>query len=80
MKPSEKRKHSQKIEELRNNLKESLERESTTEIDRMLRSISAFEPYQRFYEAESQKIERFHTKLTAIEAESREVSAAVEKL
>ena len=70
-----------RIEELRNNLKESLERESTTEIDRMLRSISsAFEPYQRFYEAESQKIERFHTKLTAIEAESREISAAVETL
>ena len=70
-----------RIEELRNNLKESLERESTTEIDRMLRSISsAFEPYQRFYEAESQKIERFHTKLTAIEAESRDISAAVETL
>jgi small GTP-binding protein len=70
-----------RIEELRSNLGESLSRESTTEIDRMIRTIvGAFEPYQRFYTAESEKIERFATRLTAIEAESREISAEVEKL
>lgn len=67
-----------RIEELRAHLNESLERESGTEIDRMLRSItSAFEPYQRFYAAESEKIEHFATKLTSIEAEAREIMAQV---
>jgi small GTP-binding protein len=70
-----------RIEELRTQLKESLDRESTTEIDRMLRSIqSAFEPYQRFYANESEKIERFHTKLTTIDAEARAISAEIERL
>lgn len=63
-----------RIEELRQQLRESLDRESNIEIDRMLRSItSAFEPYQRFYAAESEKIERFAGKLTTIEAEAREI-------
>ena len=63
-----------RIEELRTQLKESLERESSTEIDRMLRGItSAFEPYQRFYTSESEKIERFAEKLQKIEAETREI-------
>ncbi|HEX8620147.1 MAG TPA: dynamin family protein [Thermoanaerobaculia bacterium] len=67
-----------RIEELRTHLKESMDRESTIEIDRMLRNItSAFEPYQRFYTAESEKIERFNTKLTKIEAEAREIAAAI---
>ncbi|HYI08440.1 MAG TPA: dynamin family protein [Thermoanaerobaculia bacterium] len=67
-----------RIEELRGQLKEAMARESTTEIDRMLRGItSAFEPYQRFYTAESEKIERFAEKLTRIEAESREIAAAI---
>jgi hypothetical protein len=66
---------------LRKHLRDSLERESTTEIDRMLRGITgAFEPYQRFYAAESAKIEEFATKLTAIDAEAREIHAKVEKL
>jgi small GTP-binding protein len=70
-----------RIEELRKHLRDSLERESTTEIDRMLRGITgAFEPYQRFYAAESAKIEEFATKLTAIDAEAREIHAKVEKL
>jgi hypothetical protein len=65
---------------LRGQLKESLDRESTTEIDRMLRGItSAFEPYQRFYEAESGKIERFADKLTKIEAEAKEIQLEVER-
>ena len=70
-----------RIEELRQQLRDALTRESAVEIDRMLRSITgAFEPYQRFYAAESDKIERFATKLTAVEAEAREISAAVAKL
>ncbi|HEX8255550.1 MAG TPA: dynamin family protein [Thermoanaerobaculia bacterium] len=67
-----------RIEELRVQLKESLDRESTIEIDRMLRNItSAFEPYQRFYTAESEKIERFAEKLTKVETEAREIAAAI---
>jgi hypothetical protein len=67
-----------RIEEMRTQLKESLDRESTTEIDRMLRNItSAFEPYQRFYTAESEKIERFAEKLGKIEKEAREIGMAV---
>lgn len=70
-----------RIEELREHLRESLERESNTEIDRMLRGITgAFEPYQRFYAAESAKIEVFAGKLTVIDAEAKEIHAKVEKL
>jgi hypothetical protein len=47
----------------------------------MLRSItSAFEPYERFYAAESEKIERFAAKLAAVEAEAREIGEAVGRL
>ncbi|HEY0156492.1 MAG TPA: dynamin family protein [Thermoanaerobaculia bacterium] len=67
-----------RIEELRTHLKESLDRESATEIDRMLRSItSAFEPYQRFYTSESEKIERFAEKLGKIETEARAIAAEI---
>ncbi|MDQ3280551.1 MAG: dynamin family protein [Acidobacteriota bacterium] len=67
-----------RIEEMRTHLNEALARESSTEIDRMLRGItSAFEPYQRFYEGESEKIERFAEKLTKIEKEAREIGAAI---
>jgi small GTP-binding protein len=67
-----------RIEELRGQLKESLDRESTIEIDRMLRNITgAFEPYLRFYTAESEKIERFHGKLTKIEAEARSIASEI---
>jgi flagellar biosynthesis regulator FlbT len=63
-----------RIEELRTQLRDSLDRESTTEIDRMLRGItSAFEPYRRFYAAESEKIERYAAKLTKIESEANEI-------
>lgn len=63
-----------RIEELRTQLRDALDRESTTEIDRMVRGIkSAFEPYQRFHAAESEKIERFATKLTSIDREAREI-------
>ena len=70
-----------RIEELRTHLRESLERESTTEIDRMLRSITAaFEPYQRFYAAESEKIDRFAARLAEVDVESREISVAIAAL
>jgi small GTP-binding protein len=63
-----------RIEELRAQLSESMDRESTTEIDRMLRGItSAFEPYQRFYALESEKIERFAERLTKVEKEAHEI-------
>ena len=70
-----------RIAELRTHLKDSLDRESNTEIDRMLRSVTgAFEPYQRFYAAESEKIETFARRLREVETEARQISAAVEKL
>jgi hypothetical protein len=70
-----------RIAELRTYLRESLERESAIEIDRMIRGISAaFEPYQRFYGTESEKIERFAARLQMIDVEAREISAAVERL
>jgi hypothetical protein len=63
-----------RIEEMRGHLQESLARESATEIDRMLRGITgAFEPYQRFYAAESEKVERFAEKLTKVEGEANEI-------
>ncbi|HKR66808.1 MAG TPA: dynamin family protein [Thermoanaerobaculia bacterium] len=59
-----------RIEELRTQLREALQRESTTEIDRMLRGIrSAFEPYERFYAAETEKLEKFGEKLAKIDEE-----------
>ncbi|HEX2833261.1 MAG TPA: dynamin family protein [Thermoanaerobaculia bacterium] len=65
-----------RIEELRTQMRDSLDRESTTEIDRMLRNItSAFEPYLRFYALESEKIERFAEKLTKVEKEANEILA-----
>lgn len=67
-----------RIEEMRAQLQESLDRESATEIDRMLRGITgAFEPYQRFYAAESEKVERFAEKLTKIEAEAQEIMGSL---
>jgi len=67
-----------RIEEMRGQLRDALDRESTTEIDRMLRNIkSAFEPYQRFYAAESEKVERFAAKLTTIEQEAREIMGQI---
>ncbi|HEX9162356.1 MAG TPA: dynamin family protein [Thermoanaerobaculia bacterium] len=70
-----------RINELRTTMRESLERESATEIDRMLGSIrGAFEPYQRFYATESEKIERFAEKLRTIEAEALTIRAAIDRL
>ena len=71
----------QRITELRTTMRESLERESTTEIDRMVRAInSAFEPYQRFYATESEKVERFAEKLSAIDADARDIGVSISRL
>ena len=44
----------------------------------MLRGITgAFEPYQRFYATESEKIERFAEKLGKIEKEARDIAMEV---
>lgn len=70
-----------KIEVLRANLKEALTRESTAEIGRMTAHISeAFQPYERFFATESEKIERFAGKLTKIEKEARVLTTEIEQL
>jgi small GTP-binding protein len=71
----------ERIEELRSQIRDALTRESSVEIDRMIRGIrGAFEPYERFYAAESEKIERFASGLRAVEDEAREISSAVAQL
>ncbi len=70
-----------RIQELRTQLKQALLRESTTEIGRMIAHVnSAFEPYTRFYTAESTKIETFAKRLTSIDAGAREITAEIEKM
>jgi small GTP-binding protein len=70
-----------RIEELRTTMHAALERESTIEIDRMVRNInSAFEPYQRFYQTESEKIEAFETKLRNVDSEARAIHGAIDAL
>jgi small GTP-binding protein len=71
----------ERIEELRAQIGEALARESSVEVDRMIRGINgAFEPYERFYTTESGRIERFATRLQGIETEAHELSAAVARL
>jgi len=70
-----------KIETLRTQLSETLTRESKTEIERMIQHITgAFEPYSRFYTGESEKIERFATRLSGIEKNAREIAGGIEGL
>ena len=76
-----KREFQERIEQLRQHLREALTRESNVEIERIVRQIEeAFEPYRRFYAAESAKIERFATKLDSITASAREISTSIERL
>ncbi len=76
-----KREFQQRIDELRRTMGEALQRESSTEIDRMLRGIiGAFEPYQRFYAAESEKVETFALRLKELEAEASSIRAAIDGL
>ncbi len=72
---------SARIEELRKQIGEALARESSLEIERMIRAINgAFEPYERFYTTESARIERFAGRLHAAETEAHELTAAVARL
>lgn len=71
----------QRIGTLRAQMRAGLERESSAEIDRMVGHIeSAFEPYERFYNTESARIERYSSKLAEVEQGAREISAAVASL
>ncbi len=70
-----------RIEELRTTMGETLRRESSTEIDRMVHGIAAaFEPYQRFYATESEKVERFAAKLRTVNEEAGAIASAIDKL
>ncbi len=70
-----------RIEELRKTMGETLQRESSTEIDRMVHGIAAaFEPYQRFYATESEKVERFAAKLRTVNEEAGAIAGAIERL
>lgn len=76
-----KREFQQRIDELRRTMGEALQRESSTEIDRMLRGIiGAFEPYQRFYATESEKVESFAVRLKELEEEADAIRAAIDAL
>jgi hypothetical protein len=47
----------------------------------MIRGIrGAFEPYERFYKTESDKIERFATRLRGVESDAREIASDVARL
>jgi small GTP-binding protein len=71
----------ERIEQLRSQIRDALGRESSVEIDRMIRGIrGAFEPYERFYTTESDKVERFATRLRTVETEARDISSAVAQL
>lgn len=70
-----------RIDGLRAQLQQALQRESGDEIQRMLQRVSsAFEPYERFHRVEREKIERFAGKLDAVETEARTIAAEVARL
>lgn len=70
-----------KIERLREQMHESLERQSKIEIDRAIDAVrEAFEPYLRFFRTENEKIERLSTKLRAIDDQARTLSSRIEQL
>lgn len=71
----------QRIEELRQQLREALSRESGAEIDRMMHDISsAFDPYRRFYATESRKVETFASKLRSMEASAQQIATQIAAL
>lgn len=70
-----------KIERLRNQMHEALERQSEIEIDRMIENISeSFEPYSRFFRTEMEKIERLSTRLRTIDGRARQLAHRIEDL
>lgn len=70
-----------KIERLRTQMHEALERQSTIEIDKMIGNISeSFGPYSRFFRTEMEKIERLSSKLKTIDARARQLAQRIEGL
>ncbi len=70
-----------KIERLRTQMHEALERQSTIEIDRMIENISeSFGPYSRFFKTEMEKIEKLSSKLKTIDARARQLAQRIEEL
>ncbi|MBW3670224.1 MAG: dynamin family protein [Acidobacteria bacterium] len=70
-----------KIERLRTQMNDALERQSTIEIDKMIGNISeSFGPYSRFFRTEMEKIERLSSKLKTIDARARQLAQRIEEL
>jgi hypothetical protein len=62
-------------------IRDAVAHESSVEIDPTIRGIrSTFEPYERFYANESEKIERLATLVQAVENEARDISSSVAQL
>lgn len=69
-----------KIERLREQMHDALIEQSQLEIDRMTADIrEAFEPYQRFYRTETEKIERLDQRLRDIDGRARDLTTRIEK-
>lgn len=70
-----------RIEQLRQSLREALDRESQEEIERMIGDIrAAFEPWRRFHERESKKIESFLERMGGVETLLGELREEIARL
>lgn len=70
-----------KIERLRTQMHDALERQSRIEIDRMIENIAeSFEPYSRFFRSEMEKIERLSSRLKTIDGRARQLAQRIEEL
>jgi small GTP-binding protein len=70
-----------KIEALREQMNEALERQSKIEIDRMIDNIAeSFEPYSRFFRTETEKIDRLSRRLNTLGARARQMSHRIDSL
>lgn len=71
----------QRIQEVRTSLREALDRESREEIDRMIGDLrGSFDPWQRFHERESGRVERFSKNLDHVHTELTELQQSVQQL
>lgn len=71
----------QRIEQVRSSLREALDRESSDEIDRMITDIrAAFDPWKRFHERESGRVERFSRSLDGIDSELATLQQQIKSL
>jgi small GTP-binding protein len=70
-----------KIEALRGQMSEALDRQSKIEIDRMIDNIAeSFEPYSRFFRTETEKIDRLSRRLNTLGARARQMSHRIDSL